>query len=231
MIFSATTVAGHRGWPTEHPDNTLAGFGAAFGVTDMVETDIQQTLDGVLVLAHDIEVGGMTVGETEWGMLREHLVDGHHRIPTLPEALAAFSDRRFDLELKNFPGLPGYHDQLPIRVADLARPQDIVTSFYWPDLDAIRQARPSVHTGVLFEDSIPVAQAIEHCIEHGHRAIAPRHDVIERRDIEAAHDENLAVLAWTVNDVDDARRLTEWGVNVIVTDEPGSIVHLVEDMK
>ena len=44
-------VAGHRGNPSEFPENTMASFQSAVEVgVDMIETDIHLTKDGVLVL-------------------------------------------------------------------------------------------------------------------------------------------------------------------------------------
>jgi glycerophosphoryl diester phosphodiesterase len=47
-------VIGHRGFPTRHPDNSLAGVRAALGVgADGVEVDVRPCADGTWVCHHD----------------------------------------------------------------------------------------------------------------------------------------------------------------------------------
>jgi glycerophosphoryl diester phosphodiesterase len=38
--------------------------------------------------------------------------------------------------------------------------------------------------------------------------------------IKAAHDAGLKVMAWTVNDIDRARQLDAWGLDMLCTDAP-----------
>ncbi len=209
----------------------MAGIGAALGVTGMVEIDVRRTVDGVLVLSHDDTVAGYHLAETTWKQLGTALVEGRHRVPTLTEVLAAFPDRSFDLELKNFPATPGFSAELPIEVAEMARPGDVITSFYWPDVDTIRNERPDVATGILFEAAISMSEAFDHAEARGHAVVAPRFDCIEAGAVGEAHARGIAVVAWTVNEPEVARRLADWGVDVIVTDDPGSMVAVLEGIR
>ncbi len=56
-------IGGHRGDPEVAPENTLAAFEAAvvLGV-DYIETDVQRTEDGLLVLMHDDDLDRTTDG-------------------------------------------------------------------------------------------------------------------------------------------------------------------------
>ncbi len=60
----ATTLnVGHRGYSAAYPENTLAALNAAFDVSaDMVEIDLQKSLDGHVVLMHDDTVNRTTDG-------------------------------------------------------------------------------------------------------------------------------------------------------------------------
>jgi glycerophosphoryl diester phosphodiesterase len=51
--------------------------------------------------------------------------------------------------------------------------------------------------------------------------------VLTTRLIDAAHDRNLQVHAWTINDVDDMQRLIDLGVDGIITDYPDRLMHLI----
>ncbi|MCR5102752.1 MAG: phosphatase PAP2 family protein, partial [Butyrivibrio sp.] len=49
-----SVVIAHRGYCGEYPENTMASFNGALDIgADFVETDVQMTADGVLVLYHD----------------------------------------------------------------------------------------------------------------------------------------------------------------------------------
>ena len=81
-------VVGHRGWPARFPDNCLAGIMAAGEVSDMVEIDLRLTADGVVVLSHDLELGGRLVGESRWSELEGVDLGGGHRPLRLADLLA-----------------------------------------------------------------------------------------------------------------------------------------------
>ena len=105
-------VAGHRGNPSEFPENTMASFQSAVEVgVDMIETDIHLTKDGVLVLIHDHDVNRTTDGI---GLVREKTYEEIKKlnagteempspIPTLSEFLeycASVPGLLLDLEIK-----------------------------------------------------------------------------------------------------------------------------------
>jgi glycerophosphoryl diester phosphodiesterase len=49
--------------------------------------------------------------------------------------------------------------------------------------------------------------------------------------IKKAHQMNMAVYYWTINDVDEMRRLIEKGADGIITDRPDVMISLIEKMK
>ena len=103
----AIEVLAHRGFAAEAAENTLEAFRAAaeLGVR-WVETDVNTTADGVPVLIHDPSlerVAGVPgeVAEMTAEDLREIRLPGGERIPTLAEALRAFPELRFNIDLKD----------------------------------------------------------------------------------------------------------------------------------
>ena len=120
------TVIGHRGCAGEAAENTLFAFeqGLAAGAA-ILESDVHLTRDGVPVLIHDDAVDRNTDGQgrvTQFSFKELQGLDaGHgfsadggrshpfrgrgHRIPSLREALDAFPEARFNLELKE--AVPG----------------------------------------------------------------------------------------------------------------------------
>jgi glycerophosphoryl diester phosphodiesterase len=51
--------------------------------------------------------------------------------------------------------------------------------------------------------------------------------VLTRRFVDAAHNRNLQVHAWTINEQDDMRRLIGLGVDGIITDYPDRLLQLL----
>ncbi len=91
-------VLAHRGYHAEHPENTLAAFDAAVRIgADGVETDVQVTRDGTPVLFHDRVILGREVAELSHAELAAL---AGVAVPTLVEALDAFPDIFWNLEIK-----------------------------------------------------------------------------------------------------------------------------------
>ena len=107
-------VIGHRGAAGLAPENTFAGFDLALAMgVDGIETDVQKTKDGMLVLFHDDCVDHTTNGrgdlrEMRWEELQRldagAWFDGKYageRIPLLKQALERYGRRiSLDLEIK-----------------------------------------------------------------------------------------------------------------------------------
>jgi glycerophosphoryl diester phosphodiesterase len=53
--------------------------------------------------------------------------------------------------------------------------------------------------------------------------------VVTPEFIAKAHDAGVTVVVWTVNQMDDMRRLLDWGVDGLITDRPDIAVPLVRD--
>ncbi|MGA7096923.1 MAG: glycerophosphodiester phosphodiesterase [Acidimicrobiia bacterium] len=214
-------VVGHRGWPARYPDNTLAGFLAAATVSDAVETDVRRCGDGKLALSHDPVIDGMEVARTTWSQLAEvDLGQGHH--PTLlDELVASLPDTPMQLEIKNLPFEPGFEPdhRVALETAERARAADIVTSFFWPSVDAVRRSFPDVATGLCLTKGTDLRAALDHCLEVGHRALVPSID-FPPSDMEEALQRGIEVYPWVVNDNEMLDELAGIGVSGIITDDP-----------
>ena len=213
-------VVGHRGSPDRHPDNTLAGLMLGLEADGAVETDVRISKDGRLILAHDPRLGGMVVADSNWPELARLDLGSGHRPCLLDELLAI--PGRVDLEVKNLPGQPGFDPdgRLALLVAARARPGDIVTSFYWPDVDLVRSRATGFATGIIIGEGGSFEDGLRHCREQGHEGIAAHYSVLDRGCCDDAREAGVAVLAWTVNDPDRARELSHSGIAAIISDHP-----------
>jgi glycerophosphoryl diester phosphodiesterase len=96
----------------------------------------------------------------------------------------------------------------------------IVSSFDWQEL---RPLTPEISIGLL---SSKLAKLLESARELGAGAIHPRHDLVTRNLVEAAHGAALRIHAWTVNDPARIRRLRDFNVDGIFTDFPERVRNL-----
>lgn len=218
-------VVGHRGWPNRFPENTLAGCIAAAGVADAVEVDVRRCRDGKLVLSHDPVLGGLLVAETPWAVLSEIDLGEGHGPALLDEVLAALPETPLQMEVKNWPGDPGFEPdhRLALESAERSRPGDVVTGFNPATLAAVRRHYPNVATGLCIPAAVALADAVDLCVNAGHEVLVPEHSLITA-DLNVP----VQVFAWTVDDIGRARELVERGVAGIITDDPGLISTLSE---
>ena len=219
-----TLFGGHRGLPRAYPDNTLAGIVAAAQVADFVELDVRRSADGAMVLSHEPTFGDMIIHDHEWEELRTFDLGGGHHPALLGEVLERLTDTPLDIEIKNFPEQPGFdpHGVYALEVARCARSIDVVTSFFWPTMDIIKETLPLTRTGLLAFD-VSGFDAIEAALAGGHEVVAPHfsHLIDSNLEmVERAHEAGLEVITWTVNDPDMARRFVQAGVDAMISDDP-----------
>jgi len=228
-------VIGHRGWRSRHPDNSLPGLMAAAAVCDAVEVDVRRSLDGKLVLAHDPDIGGLSVATTPWGVLAEVELGGGARPCLLDEALAALPDTPVLIEIKNAPGVSGYEPdhRLGLEAAAMSRPSDVLISFNWATIETVRTTFPEVLTGLNVGVLGSLDDAIEHCRKGGHRFLVPDADLVLASGGELAED--IEVVVWSPRQVEtDQRSLGElvsksvWG---IITDDPANTIDLLRSLR
>jgi len=63
-------------------------------------------------------------------------------------------------------------------------------------------------------------RAVQVAADLGCAGINLRHDLIDARLVRKLNELNLSVGAWTVNERHDIERLTDAGVDLIITDDP-----------
>jgi glycerophosphoryl diester phosphodiesterase len=218
---SSILVAGHRGLPLEYPDNTAEGILAASTVCDMVEFDVRRTRDGVAVLSHDAHLGGRAIIDMDWQAVAEVDVGGGLHPARLDDVLAAAGTFPFNFEIKNSPLDPDFDDTFGFayEAASRASERDLVTSFHWPTVDAVRKAFPKLSTGLLVDPTGSLEGAIAWAVGQGHQAIAPHWSLLAGPSVVWAG-QALQIVVWTVNDEEVGRRLAAGGATAIITDDP-----------
>lgn len=234
-------IFAHRGARLAAPENTLSAFQAALDMhADGVELDVHCSKDGQLVVIHDFNVdattnahgpvSGFTAEQLGHMNAAAHFEGGFAAasVPTLAQVLDLIGDRcRINVEIKSMDMLGG--DQVEplldvIRERNLYS-QVIVSSFNPITLIKLRWLDKRVDIGLLHHLALPDylrAAWLSPIIRP--QAVHPHHDLVDAEYMAWARSQGCAVNTWTVNDVDEARRLAALGVDVIMTDEPDVII-------
>jgi glycerophosphoryl diester phosphodiesterase len=226
-------VIGHRGASGHAPENTLAAFRRAVELgARFIETDLQLSRDAQFVCIHDPTldrttngrgpVHGQTLAELrqlDAGSWFSAEFAGE-RIPTLDEVLefANEADVNLYLELKTAGAWGAAQTLVGAVTVARATARAVVISFDSATLEAARQREPTLMTGLLFDRDTP--GIVKEAVRVGARQIAPRASCVTPELIADARRADLQVVAWTVNDPADMRRLAAVGVQGIITDYP-----------
>lgn len=232
----------HRGARAVAPENTIEAFVAAADLgADGVELDVQLTADGIPVVIHNTTVDATTdgsgrVADMPLAALRELDAGSHFspdfagaRIPTLDEVFAAIGDRLLvNVELKTTALLGTTNAALAAAVAtDVARHnlagRVLLSSFNPFALRAARRHAPGLPLGYLYAPDLPLPLAkawLARPVIGRHEARHPHFSSVDAGYMAWARREGYRVNVWTVNEVEDIRRMVELGVDMIISDHP-----------
>jgi glycerophosphoryl diester phosphodiesterase len=234
---------GHRGYSALAPENTLAAFQVLVdrGIPG-AELDVQLSADGHPVVIHDFTLertAGLAarVRDTPLAAIRE-LDAGRWRgerfrgqkVPLLEEVFAAFGERLyFDVELKwdrkAEGGLEAKAVQA-IRRHGLER-RCLLSSFNPYCLLRARRLAPELPTAHIWTDT----PELPFLLRHGAAALLLPGPLAkpEGRSIRAWNAAlfrllGSRLLAWTVDEPDEARRLLGLGVGGLISNDPGRLL-------
>lgn len=227
--------AAHRGAGKIAPENTLAALkrGHALGYR-MAEIDVKLSADGVTFLLHDATLQRTTNGwgradARNWRDLAQLDAGAWHSRPFAGEPLPTLGAvARFccangvavNIEIKP---TPGRERETGAAVAlDAAQfwsdapVPPLLSSFSEVALAAAQETLPELPRAYLFT-RLPLNWR-ERCAALQCVAVDVKHSALKPKIVDDAHAQGLAVMAWTVNAADRAKRLLDWGVDMIITD-------------
>jgi len=212
-------VIAHRGASAYEPENTVRSVLKAVEMgVDAVEVDVRLSRDGVPVVVHDEDLWRVArvkvkVRELSLSQLKRLDVGKGEAIPSLSEVIAAVKGRvGLVVELKE--------EGLEALVVDLLRGLGdvMVTSFIHRAVKRVKGYERSLKTGVIFT-GLPI-KVVDLALEADADALFPRRDFVTPEVVDSAHEHNLAVYPWTVDDPEEVVRLARMGVDGVVTNRP-----------
>lgn len=221
----------HRGGAGDWPENTMPAFAGAVALGyRYVETDAHLTADGRVLAFHDDRLDRVTdrqgvIEDLPWSEVRLALVDGREPIPLLEELLTTWPDLRINIDPK--------HDAVVEPLAELLRrlgatERVCIGSFSDRRIHRLEELLgPSLCTS-LGPKAVARLRAASFGLGRRHpggRCVqvpvsAGGVTLVDRRFIERAHDLDLDVHIWTIDEADEMHRLLDLGVDGIMTDRP-----------
>jgi glycerophosphoryl diester phosphodiesterase len=249
----------HRGASALAPENTIEAFRLAVEAgAGGLELDVHMTRDGHIVVIHDATVNRTTSGtgavsEMTLDELRR-LDAGHNfspdggptrpyrgrgvRVPALGEVLSEFPGVAVNIDIKV--GSPGIEESVlgvlresnaSERVLVVSTSRAIVKRFRKVSGGHVSTGASKWEIGVFYLLSRP---RLERLVRPAYDALQVplRHrgiPLVTPRFLKAAHASGVRVDLWTINQTDEMRRLLDLGVDVIMTDRPGTLAEVLEN--
>ena len=229
-------IIAHRGISGRAPENTAAAFERMIDLNvDWLETDIDITRDGRLILIHDDVVDRTTDGEGEVNNFNFEEITAldagswfdkkfaAERILTL-DALIRFINANhlnvnFELKTKAQDNLrERYLKEVVAAIATLSDDVKVIVSSFDHDLLwDFHKLVPDVQLGMLIEGEAP-KDWVETAKAHDVAYVHPDAKFVTPELIADAHANNIGVNVWTVNRVEVMNRMYENGVDAIFSD-------------
>ena len=239
----------HRGGSHLAPENTLAAFRNALTMpVDAIELDVQMSRDGYAIVFHDATVERLTDGvgnilDLDFAYLRSLNAAAHfsggwpqsEQIPMLREVLELAKGRiQVYIEIKL-----GKRDGTYVRYPDIVETvvrevqaarmldQVVIISFDWQQLAEAKALEPALQTGAIVSKDVWSPHA-EHALDtlcnqvigYGCQWVNLDYQLFMADLPALLHRRGLQVGLWTINTLDELRRLAASGVDSLTSDRP-----------
>ncbi|WP_256975286.1 glycerophosphodiester phosphodiesterase [Streptomyces sp. CS159] len=243
----------HRGSSGMAPENTAAAIDLAVHQrADYVEIDVQRTKDGKLVNFHDCTMERTTniedlypdrpryrVSDFTWNELRRldagtwfHDDYADERIITVDDVIRHIQHTRTGL-LAEISPCSQYGTTIATDLADAlhAKPRYVhkalthhklaVQSFQTDDAHTFHTAQPHIPIGILDADRPTDTELVE--LSQWADQINPQHTVTDQTLVDRIHQLGMDINVWTVDEPGAIRKMTNLGVDGIITDYPQTL--------
>lgn len=216
-----TKIIAHRGLSGLFLENTVSAFKAAGKASYYgIESDVHVTKDGKFIIFHDdttrrLAKINLEIEKTDYKTLRL-LPIKFHRMPSLSEYIICCknSNKVAVLELKN-PMTKENIEGIIKCISDLDYiDRTIFISFAAQNLIFIREIignQPVQYLTEKFDSNIL------DLLTNNRFDLDIHYTALNREIIDLCHDNGIKVNCWTVNELGDAQRLVEYGVDYLTT--------------
>lgn len=229
-IFHETKVMAHRGASTEAPENTMAAFQKAIDdMADYIELDVQLTNNGEVIVMHDsnayrttgvdANIVNMTYKEVKTLDAGSWFSDEYvgENVPSLKEVLELTQGKiKLNIELKTADNGTALAKNTVRLIEKYNMVNDcVITSFSESALKAVKTYNQEIKVGYILSAAYGDFYDMKNVDFFSVNAA-----FLSKRTIDAIHNSGKRVYAWTVNNKESIKNLTNKGVDGIITDNP-----------
>ena len=211
----------HRGAHDSLPENSIPAFEEAIALgADAIELDVHATSDGVVIVHHDETLRGSPkrrIAEITAEELKRFPLAAGVEIPTLVEVFAAIGQRAFvyvEIKARDI-------EPLVVRCIREAGSMCAVHSFDHRIVKNVKAIFPAIPTGVL--EVARHVDPVAALVAAGARDLWQEASFIDEDLVVRAHAARGRVIAWTADDAEQWKTLTEMGVDGICTNRIGPL--------
>lgn len=235
-------IFAHRGFSGKYPENTMLAFEKAVEIgVDGIELDVHLTKDNEIVIIHDEDIKRTTDGE---GLVKDMTLEelrkfdasatfrgqyGFCGIPTLREYFELVKDTPIitNIELKT--GVYEYHT-IEQRVIDMVREfglsdKIIFSSFNHFTVKRCEEIAPEIKRGFLTGDWL--YDFGKYTAERNVQCCHPWHVSLSEETVKEMHEAGCEINTWTVNEYEDIKKLSAWGVDSLIGNFPDRMIEVL----
>jgi glycerophosphoryl diester phosphodiesterase len=238
-------ILGHRGASCDRPENTIAAFVEAEAQgAEGVELDVMRCATGELVVCHDEwldRLAGLhwNVWATPWHRLAQVDVGSTlgfapARLPLLDDVFDALSTSAIiNVELK-CDTVDDYGLSLAVagRIVERGLEDRVFLSSFNPwCLMRVASVFPALRRGFLLDPErrwFPQAWLLLPLTAS--TSVHPHASQVTTTRANQWHERGWEIVAWTVDEADEARRLRAMGVEYLITNRPGALRAALSDL-
>lgn len=233
----------HRGASGYYPENTMLAFEKAVELgCDGIETDVQMTSDGELVLIHDEMVNRTTNGS---GFVKDYNLKElrklnagkwfdskykHIKIPTAEELIILAEEKNIIINFEIKTGIvmyPNIEEKLiSLIMKHNIQNRVILSSFNHYSMVNCKQIAKDIKTGLLYMEGLYKPEV--YCKLVGADALHPFFYAVNSDMVKAAKIEGFQINPFTVNEELYMMNLILAGVDGIITNYPDKLKKLME---
>lgn len=233
----------HRGASGYYPENTILSFEKAIELgCSGIETDVQMTKDGVLVLVHDEMVNRTTDGV---GFVKDYTYSdlakldaaswfskdfNGLRIPAIDELIYLVKDRDIIINFEVKTGIIQYEgiEEKLINTIYKHNLQErvILSSFNHYSMVKCKEISSGIKTGLLYMEGLYKPEQYAKFV--GADALHPHFYALNNELIKIIHDAGIGINTFTVNDTNYMKYFYQAGVEGIITNYPDKLKKVME---
>lgn len=223
-------ITAHRGCSSEAPENTIPAIEAAINkMVDYAEIDVQLTKDGEVVLMHDNSLR-RTTGEK--GSVADYTYEELQnfdagkwfgseftgtRIPKFEEVLNLCKGKiKLNVEIKSKKNTDELEKKVILLIEQYGfQKQCVITSVYQKTLRIVKELNPDIRTGYIISSAYG-----NYFDDDNIDFFSMKSSFVTEGILRRAHKRSKEVHVWTVNTKREMNRMSQLGVDNIITDVP-----------